>query len=80
MSMLMMVEAEWKTEVREEVSNFLFTDPDVNGEEGGGGVEDRGEGGGEKLSLYLTQTSMVKMVEAKSKTEVREEVSNFLFI
>jgi hypothetical protein len=54
-------------------------DPDVNGEDGGGEVEDGGEGRGEKLSLYLTQMSIVKMVEAKSKTEVKEEVSNFLF-
>ncbi len=33
--------------------------------------------GGELLSVYLTQMSMVKMV--KLKMEVREEVINFLF-
>ncbi len=35
--------------------------------------------GGKKLSVYLAQMSMVKMVEVELKTEVREEVSNFLF-
>ncbi len=42
-------------------------------------MEDEGEVGGKQLSVYLTQMSMVKMVEAELKTEVREEVSNFLF-
>ncbi len=32
-----------------------------------------------QLSVYLAQMSMVKMVEAVLKAEVREEVSNFLF-
>jgi hypothetical protein len=56
MSMVKMVEAELKTEVREEVeSNLLFTclpDPDVNGEDGGGGFEDGGEGGGRSNLLF----------------------------
>ncbi len=56
-----------------------MTDPDVNGEDGGGRVEDGGEGGGKQLTVYLTQMSMVKMVEAELKMEVREEVSNLLF-
>jgi hypothetical protein len=36
-------------------------------------------GGGKQLSVYLNEMSMLKMVEAEMKTEVREEVSNFLF-
>jgi hypothetical protein len=36
-------------------------------------------GGGKQLSVYLTQMSMVKMVEMELKKEGREEVSNFLF-
>jgi len=54
--------------------------PDVNGKDGGGRVEDRGEGGHEgchhDLSTmpYLVQMSIVKMVEAELKTEVREDM------